>query len=172
MPKANITLPNGTTIEIDGTVEEVQTLTAIYSAQAAKGTVPVRSAGAGYTPPLQADEEDAEPDIAQIVSVIRDCDEAEIIERRVLDGRSVPNRVLLPLYILNKYLPNTMGLTSGDIEKITDQLGVKVAISSASTNLSGAVKSYVTGDAVRKKGAPVRYKLNRRGVQYFEELLK
>lgn len=172
MPKASITLPNGTTIEIDGTVEEIQALTAIYSTQAAGAGPSAKQKSSGYTPPQHSGDEDAEPDINQIVSIIRDCDEAETIENKVLDGRSVPNRVLLPLYILNKYLAGMSGLTSGDIEKITEQLGVKVAMSSASTNLSGAVKSYVTGDTVRKKGAPVRYKLNRRGVQYFEELLK
>ena len=168
MPKANISLPNGTTIQIDGTVEEIQTLTAMYSAQ-----VKVEDrARSGYVPPPPPDGEEVEPDIARIAAIVRDCDEAEAIEKKVLDERGVPNRVLLPLYILNKYLPNTMGLTSGDIEKITDQLGVKVAMSSASTNLSGAVKAYLSADSVRKKGAPVRYKLNRRGVQYFEDQLK
>lgn len=172
MPKANITLPNGTTIEIDGTLDEVQALTSNYAAQAGRaGPSTPKAAVNSYAPPQPGDEE-AGPDINMIVSVIRDCDEAETIESKVLDQRSVPNRVLLPLYIIHKYLPNTSGLTSGDIEKVTEQLGVKVAMSSASTNLSGAVKALVTGDAVRKKGAPVRYKLNRRGVQHFEELLK
>ena len=64
-----------------------------------------------------------------------------------------------------------MGLTSGDIERITDQLGVKIAGSNASNVLSGRAKSYVSGDAVRKRGGTVRYRLNRRGIQYFENVL-
>jgi hypothetical protein len=133
-----------------------------------KAAAPVRTITATASP-NDADED--VPDIARIVAIIKDCDEAEVIETRVLDRKDVLNRVLLPLYVVNRHVGGTMGLTSGDIEKVTEQLGVKVNISGASTMLSGRAKSYVTGDAVRKKGGTVRYKLNRRGVQYFEEVL-
>lgn len=170
MPKASVTLPNGTTIEIDGTLEEVQALTEFYG----------RGGGAsGVKPPparqaaVQAgggDDSDV-LDIARVVAFIKDCDEAETIESRVLDQKDVLNRVLLCLWAVGKSMNDAMGLTSGDIEKITDQLGVKVGISNASTVLSGRAKAFVSGDSVRKQGGAVRYKLNRRGMQAFDAVL-
>jgi hypothetical protein len=102
---------------------------------------------------------------------IKDCDEAEQIEARVLDQKDMLNRVLLCLRILHRDFSWTMGLTSGYIEKVTDQLGVKVGISNTSTILSGHAKAFVSGDAVRKQGGAVHYKLNRRGLQWFESAL-
>jgi hypothetical protein len=167
-PKASVVLSNGTKIEIEGTVEEVAKLTELYNKAAEKPTSASRAPSAGAP---RTDDDDALPDIATIVMHIKECDEAEIIEQSVLDQKDVINRVLLCLFIVQKYVSETLGLTSGDIEKITDQLGVKVAISSASTILSGRAKAYVTGDAVRKKGGTVRYRINRRGLQYFETVL-
>jgi hypothetical protein len=83
----------------------------------------------------------------------------------------VLNRVLLCLWIVDRDFGPAIGVTSGEIEKITDQLGVKVGISNASTILSGRAKAFVSGDTVRKQGGAVRYKLNRRGVQQFESIL-
>jgi hypothetical protein len=169
MPKASIELPNGTKIEIDGTIEEIQRITDQYRSPAPAAAAPgLRQAAA---PAAALDDADTEPDIARIVALIREIDEAEIIERQVLNSRDVLNRVLLPLYIVHNHVNQAMGLTSGDIEKVTDQLSVKVNISSASTMLSGRAKAFVTGDAVRKKGGTVRYRINRRGIQHFNGVL-
>lgn len=173
MPKASIVLPNGTKIEIDGTVEEVQRLTEHYGH--ASGTErrlsvePKKNAG-GETPAAATDAS-GQPDISSIVALVRDCDEAERIETRVLDQRDVLNRVLMCLWIVQRYGSPTMALTSGDIERITEQLGVKVSISNVSNMLSGRAKTFVTGDSIRKRGGTVRYRLNRRGLQHFNAVL-
>ncbi len=169
MPKASILLRDGTKIEIHGTVEEVQRLTEHYSRVAAprtEGSAPKN----GHEPAPTA-VDGGEPDVAAIVAIIRDCDEAERIETRVLDQKDVLNRVLLCLWIVHKYVDQMLGLTSGDVERITEQLGVKVGISNASNVLSGRAKSFVAGDTVRKRGGTVRYRLNRRGVQHFDAVL-
>src|SRR5688572_3591500 len=119
-PKANICLPDGTKIELDGTLDELQKLTEHLHSRGA-GAQPLKQPA--YTPPpagRPADQAeggggDEEPDVARIVAIIRDCDEAEVIERKVLDKRDVLNRVLLCLWIVNKYVSPTMGLTSGDV---------------------------------------------------------
>lgn len=166
-PTAKFELPNGTMIEVDGSIDDIARLAQLYSSPN-NGPRPATAAR-----PTNDDSTNADDiDIPALVGLIKDCDDAELIEQRVLNQRSALNRVLLPLYISHKHVSEMLGLTSGDIEKITDQLGVKVSVSNASNILSNQAKSYVTGDAVRKKGAVVRYRLNRRGVQYFEELLR
>jgi hypothetical protein len=172
MPKATVVLVDGTKIEIDGTLEEVQRLTEHYGrpsgvAQRIPKSVANGSGHVGAT----GDEENDELDVAAIAAIVRDCDESEVIEGRILDHNDVLNRVLLCLWVVHKYVSQTMGLTSGDVERITNQLGVKIAGSNASNVLSGKAKSYVAGDVVRKRGGKVRYRLNRRGVQYFENVL-
>ncbi|MFA5958844.1 MAG: hypothetical protein WC811_19950 [Hyphomicrobium sp.] len=169
MPKANITLTNGTTIEIEGTLEEIQQLSDHLGR---KNSVVPTARPMNSKDALVPSADDSEvPDIASIVSIVKDCEEAERIELVVLDRPDVLNRVLLCLWVVNRYVSPTMGLTSGDIEKITDQLGVRISTANASKMLSGKAKAFVSGDAVRKQGAAVHYRLNRRGLQAFESVL-
>lgn len=170
MPKASITLPNGTTIEIDGTLDEIQR----FSDHIGRGgahTADSASRAPSHSGPSNV-EDDEQPDIAHIVSLIKDCDEAETIETRILNQTDVLNRVLLCLWVVHRYVSQSMGLTSGDIEKITDQLGVKISTSNASKMLAGRAKSFVSGDAVRKQGTAVHYRINRRGMQAFETIIQ
>jgi hypothetical protein len=81
------------------------------------------------------------------------------------------NKVLMCLWTVHRYVNPNMGLTSGDIEKITDQLGVRISTPNASKTLSGRANPFVSGDTVRRKGSAVHYKLNRRGVQAFEAVI-
>lgn len=115
----------------------------------------------------------ADLDIAAVVAILKDCPEAEIIQERVLDAQplNAVHRTLMCLWAVNKYVNDQLGLTSGDIEKITDQLGIKLDISSASRTLSDRAKAFVSGDSVRRKGGAVHYRLNRRGIQEFERIL-
>ncbi|MBI1237173.1 MAG: hypothetical protein GC188_10870 [Alphaproteobacteria bacterium] len=177
MPTATIELPDGTKISIDGDVDEIAKITQLYNQS------PASAGGRTSTPHSDKPSNSGSParekeswgddgiDIPRLVERIKDCDEAEVIESAILDQRDVMPRVLLPFYIGDKYFEGETLLTSGEVEKITDQLGVKVPISSASRMLSDTAKKYVSGDAVRKKGAVVHYKLNRRGVQYMQDLL-
>ena len=106
-----------------------------------------------------------------IVNKIKDCEEFEEIEKEVLDKNSIPNRVLVPFYICYKYFPE-QGLTTGNIEKITEELGVRVRTPNVSNAITNSLWKYLAGDSSRKKGKAVVYKLNRKGVNYFESILK
>lgn len=81
------------------------------------------------------------------------------------------NRILLPLFIVHEHMGNAFSMTSGEISQITKDLGILVQQPNVSLTLSGTASKYVVGDKVRKKGQAVRYKLSRRGLQYFKEVL-
>ncbi|MCD4670164.1 MAG: hypothetical protein K8S14_06940 [Actinomycetia bacterium] len=106
-----------------------------------------------------------------IVNKMKDCDEFEEIEKEVLDKSSIPRRVLLPFYICYKYFPQ-QGLTTGTVEKITKELGVRVRTPNVSKAITNSLLKYLAGDSSRKKGRAVVYKLNRKGAKYFESILK
>lgn len=108
--------------------------------------------------------------ILSIVNKIKNCDESDLIEKEILDKIFQPGRIILPFYICYKYFSNR-GLTTGDIEKITAELGVKVQTPNVSKNISESLHKYLEGNSTRMKGKPVLYKLNRKGVKYFESLL-
>jgi hypothetical protein len=172
-PKASISLANGTKIEFEGTLDELQSLTSHLQGQRNEptGGNPVRFGERPTAVVGDGDSAEEEPDVARIVALIKECDEAERIDAKVLAERDVLNRVLMCLWVVHKYVNPMQGLTSGNIERITDQLGVRVAISHASTTLSDKARAYVTADSVRKRGAAVKYRLNRRGVEAFEAVL-
>lgn len=108
--------------------------------------------------------------ILSIVNKIKDCDESEKIEKEILDKISIPGRVLLPFYICYKYFPQR-GLTTGDIEKITEQLGVRVKTPNVSKAAAGPMWKYLVGNSSRGRGKVIVYKLNRKGAKYFESFL-
>jgi len=179
MAKASIELPNGTSVIIEGTPEEVRKLLEYYGAGSSE-----RGAGAGAAG-KKTDEKAKkattggatgpatdQPNLAEIINLIRNSDEAEKIETNILDRTSQVNRVLLPLYVVHEELGAAYGLTSGEISKITTNLGIPVQSPNVSNTLSGTASRYVMPDKVRKKGQPVRYKLSRRGVKYLASVIK
>lgn len=176
MAKATLTLGNGTTVAIDGTPEEVRQLLEFYAGPSKderarpQGKQAPRKAQAKASAQRDAPA-DAAPDLSAIVNLIKECDEAEAIEKRILDRTSVIDRTLLPLYIVHQHLKAAGGLTSGDVNRITTDLGVPVRTSHASTALSVTAKGYVIADKIRRKGVPVRYLLSRRGVEYVKSVL-
>lgn len=183
MAKAALTLPNGTAVQIEGTVDEVRALLSHYGASGpptapashrkrtdnvdeprSKSIHKTRQSGGGKSG-------DAMPDLAEIVNLAKTCDEAEQIEAQILDRTSAIDRTLLPIYLVHKYLDGACALTSGEISKITTDLGVPISQPNASTALSGTASKYVIGDKVRKRGQAVRYKLARRGLKYMEAVI-
>ncbi len=176
MPKAVVKLPNGTTVEIVGTYEEVQKLLAFYGLphDLTKTRTAKKKAGPSVEPehhegsagvPTQAD-------LARLVNLVRTCDEAEGIETQVLDRASEVNRVLLPLYIAHEHMDDPFGLTTVEISTITADLGIRVFRQNVLRGLTGSGARYVLGDRVRRKGQATRYRLNRRGVQYIKEVIR
>ncbi len=175
MAKAALKLPNGTVVEIEGSTEEVRELLEFYG-----GAGSGRATISHKRPPKKASRKRAAAnsesasdtlDLTQIVNEVKGCDEAEDIETKILDKSSQVDRTLLPLYIVHEYFDNAHGLSSGDINKVTTELSVPVSQPNASKTLSGTASKYVIGDTARKKGATVRYKLNRRGVKYLKSVI-
>lgn len=177
MPKASLTLPNGTLVTIEGTASEVHELLSIYGAANPKPAsghahkMPVRDSSQKPASPTE-DAASTEVDLVAIVNHVKSCDEAESIETRILDQTDQLPRVLLPMYIVFEHMGNAGGLTSGQISKVTIQLGAPVKLPNVSKTLSGAAAKYIIGDVARKPGQAVRYKLSRRGHTYMKEVIQ
>ncbi len=174
MAKAHITLPNGTKVEIEGSQEEVKHLLEFYGeggepTKTAKKTNRSVSTKSKKTKTTTAKDQVG---LTEIVNLVKSCDEAEAIETQILDRISQVDRTLLPLYIVHEYLENEYPLTSGDISRVTTDLGIPLATANVSRTLSNTASKYVIGDKVRKKGQPVKYKLSRRGVQYIKGVIQ
>lgn len=174
MAKASLKLTNGTVVTIEGTPEEVHRLLTLYSGGASAASL----AKASRTPkkstsPRGQDvsSETDSPDLNEIVNLVKNCDEAEALEKKILDRASQVDRTLLPLYIVHEHMRNKFGLTSGEISRITAELGVRVTQPNVSTTLSSTAGRYVMGDKVRKRGQPTRYRLSRRGLQYLKSVI-
>lgn len=108
--------------------------------------------------------------IMAIVNKIKNCEESDKIETQALDKDNQEGRILLPYYISYKYFSN-QSLTTVDIEKITGELGVKIKAPNVANKIKESLLKYLASASPRKKGKPTLYKLNRRGVKRFEEIL-
>lgn len=181
MAQANINLPNGTKITIEGTPEEITKVLSLYatanSSLPSERTRPIttnqsQSPGRQTAAALNPKPETQEAGLADIINQIKGCEWAEKIESEILDKSAQVNRILLPLFIAHEYFKNEIPLTSGDISRITSNLGIPIHIANVSNTLAGTASKYVISNGIRKKGNPVQYKLNRRGVQYFKSLLE
>jgi len=178
MAKATLTLGNGTAVTIDGTPEEIRQLLEFYAdGHKNEQTQPQRKTKAPRKTQEKASaaqpdaSSDRGPDLSAIVNLVKECDEAEAIEKHILDRTSAVHRTLLPLYIVHQHLKTAGGLTSGDVNRITTDLGVPVRTPNASTALSITAKRYVIADKIRRQGVAVRYVLSRRGVEYMKSVL-
>jgi hypothetical protein len=119
---------------------------------------------------FEGTQEESVEDIAlAIANKTTDCDESADIQAKVLDGRSVDAKVLMCFYISHKYFGNAW-LTSGDVQRITTELGVKIAVGNASNTMK-KLRTYLETGKVRKKGSPTPCRLNRSGIKRFEEIL-
>jgi hypothetical protein len=120
--------------------------------------------------PIKGDITIDENDInLAIANSITNCEEAELIQNKVLDSRNLEARILLCFFISNKYFGNAW-LTSGNIERITSELGVKVSSANASTKLK-SLRAFLESGKVRKNGLPTPYRLNRSGQKHFDNIL-
>ena len=173
MPKATVRLASGAVVNIEGTAAEVKELLSLYGEASSSHQQSSKKPAQRQVKPKGSEQAaQDELSISEIVSNIKDCDEATDIERRILDMTSQVNRILLPLFVIHKYMDNKFGLTSGDISAITKDLGIPIHIANVSNALTASASRYVIGDKVRIKGQPVRYKLSRRGAKYIENVIK
>lgn len=172
MAKATLNLPNGTIVTISGSTGEIQKLLEIYGesdnklSSATTALLEFQKPTATIPSPTSA-----KVNLAEIVTLVKTCKEAESIETQILDKRGEVNRVLLPLYIIHEYINNSFGLTTNEIETVTKDLGIRVSRQNSLRAIKNSGSKYVVSDQVRKAGAKLHYKLNRRGVQYFKSVI-
>ena len=112
--------------------------------------------------------DNTEIDITGIVSAINDDDSHTMIEENILNKSGQLPRIIMCLHFADDLLAQT--LTTGDIQTITDQLGIKISNTNAANTIKANLK-YFSADSVRKKGSVVRYKLNRKGKDAYQKLL-
>lgn len=172
--KASLTLADGTKVEIDGAPDEVQRLLATFSSSGpdkAGKPSPPRSRTAREKNVVHSDSDSASTESVTEMAIVNRLKEDEDLAwmHEVLDSRDMTRRVLLPLYVAAEIDPSAEGLTSGYISRIYTELGVRIAQANVSRELSGKAKKYVLADTVRRKGAPVRYKISRAGRSYLEQ---
>jgi hypothetical protein len=108
--------------------------------------------------------------IIQVINKVKNCKESDSIEKNILDKNSAAGKILLPFYICSKYFP-TLSLTTGDVEKITAELGVRIDISNVGKAIRKSLLKYLDSNTTRTHGVPTNYKINRKGIKYFEGLL-
>jgi hypothetical protein len=117
-------------------------------------------------------QEEDQSHLVDIVNLVKTCEEAEAIEKQILDTNSEVNRALLPLYINHKYLNDNFSLKTTQIAKITKDLGIPVTRQNALRALKYKGAKYVMSDDVRKPGQATFYRLNRRGIQYMRSIIQ
>jgi hypothetical protein len=105
-------------------------------------------------------------DVPGVVADIHDADNYADIEKHVLNKRAELPRILLVCHFAHEH--GHAWLTTGDIEALTDQLGMKISQANASNCIS-ANRKYFTAGTVRKKGTKVPYKINRQGKLTLDE---
>lgn len=168
MTKSTIKLPNGTIITIEGDPEDIKKVLAVYPVEE-KGGLPKTEERVEEKKGKSGSSEDL---ILNIINNIKDCDETDAIEEKILDRSSQVDRVLLPLYIADKF-KSKPSLSSGDIHSVLKELGIKIALPNISNTLRGTAKKYVMGDRrVKKGGGVVRYQISRPGKQYISKILE
>jgi hypothetical protein len=173
MAKATLELLDGTIVTIEGTVQEVDKLLQIYN-KPGKGEQKSKDSSTNTKTEKKVQSTTLSKDtfnLMDIVNKIKECDEAEAIEKQILDRTSEVNRVLLPLYVIHEHFKNSKGLTTTEIDKVTTELGIRVSRQNALRAVKFSGSRYVIGDKPRKRGTPSRYKLNRRGLIYMKSVI-
>ncbi len=106
----------------------------------------------------------------QIADYVKSSENFELFQNKILKKANQLNRILLSFYFAEKAY-GKKGLTTGDIESITEALGSGIK----STNVSSQLKKHdqlFNSRGERKRGSVVHYKLNKKGKEKFEELIK
>ena len=175
MANSKIVLPNGTIITVEGKPEEIKAILALYDipvpGAVSKERKKVKKTTKGPKILVSTGSEEQSDAVLDVVTSIKESDDAEAIEQNVLDRSSQIDRILLPLYIIQKHYSNKFGLTTGEIAKILTELGVPIHVANVSTAIKSSASKYVVSDKVRKQGQAGRYKLSRRGFQYMSTVI-
>lgn len=180
MVKSIIKLPDGTTIAIEGSPEELKKVLSVYqnqntSNEGEEGT-PVpgsrKKTNKSSIYPKAIEEKSNKKDIiVELVNAIKNANDMDEIEKKILDKASQVDRVILPLFIMGRDFDDQISLTSNDIYKVLKELGISMALPNISKTLRGTALKYVIADKVTKKGESTPYKISRKGEQYIKNTL-
>jgi hypothetical protein len=169
MPKATVTLPSGATVQIEGTTEEVDQLIQFYEGRSSTLSEKHDNRTQKVKAGSKANAASVEVDFEAVSNELKQCDQMELFETKILDKPGGINSVLLPLYFVHEYQNDEVALTSGNIKRILEKLGINLSPSRISHILAEEGAKYVIGN--KAKGRTVNYKLSRLGVKYFKEVL-
>jgi len=114
------------------------------------------------------EEQETTVDFAAVANAVHESDKTKDIDQNVLNKRGLLGRILIAFHFAHE--TGNEYLTTGDVEKITDQLGVKIAQSNVSHCIA-ANRKYFSAGTTRRRGAKVPYKLNRQGKLAYERCL-
>lgn len=109
-------------------------------------------------------------DVMGLVAHIKDSDDYDELQKNIIDKRDMLPRIIMCLKYAADFL-DSPHLTTGQIEQLTDQLGIKMQMANVGKCIMKNQR-YFTGKKVRKPGVGVPYKLNRQGEKAFEKFLK
>ncbi len=113
-------------------------------------------------------EQETTIDYAAVANAVHESDKTEDIQKNVLDKRDSLGRILTAFHFAHE--TGNEHLTTGDIEKITDQLRVKISKSNVS-HCMATNRRYFSAGTTRRRGAKVPYKLNRQGELAYKRCL-
>lgn len=147
---------------------KVQTKRSPPGKKTSKPTSGTRRRGVKRDVPAEAAEESV--DIPGLVDAIKESKHFRQVTETILKKRSQLPRVLMCFYFAKEFLDDPR-LTTGEVETITDQLDVKIKRQNVGIVIKNNLGFFST-DQVRKRGAIVRYKLNRQGIEAFQKYLK
>jgi hypothetical protein len=170
MASARLTLRDGTIVTIKGSTEEIKAILMLHQPGDGQRVHSARHRSHLQKKAKTAIERDSH--IKIIEEQVKECNDFDVISSNILDARARLPKILLPLYIVERYLDEKNLLTSGEISCILRELGVRIDQPDVSKLLATDGSKYVVGDKTREKGSPVRYKILRRGVEYIEGLLR
>src|SRR5262245_21002293 len=112
MAKASLKLPNGTVVTLEGTPEEVKHLLELCGGERAEastakpGTRPRKQRSRAREQRQPTERGEGKPDLNEIVTLVKNCDETGAIESQILDRAAQVDRTLLPIYIVHEHLNN------------------------------------------------------------------
>lgn len=107
--------------------------------------------------------------VMAVYNSIIDSDQHNIIEDKILNKSNNLHKILLIAYHAN-IINSGEYFTTSFIQDVTDQLGIKIATRNVASKMKSENK-YFTVENLRKQGAAVNYKINRKGIQEFEKII-
>ena len=172
MAKASFTLPDGTTVIVEGNPEEIRKIMSLHQPSQKEAKELETSPKRGRVKKRESTSETNEPDLPGLVATTKSSKEFDEIETNILDRSSVVDRLLLPLYVAHEYVSEHLGFTSGEITKYLSQFGVNIAQPNVARNLSSSASRYVIGDTLRVKGKATHYRISRKGLAYIKSVIQ